>query len=69
MKLICIFVMLSVTMAQAKSFGADGAGQPVTDDGDWFAQYMDEKDQEDIVEEGDALDVDVDGVGNLKLGL
>ena len=69
MKLICIFVMLSVTMAQAKSFGADGAGQPATDDGDWFAQYMDEKDQEDIVEECDALDVDVDGVGNLKLGL
>ena len=61
--------MLSVSMTQAKSFGADGAGQPVTDDGDWFAQYMDEKDQEDIVEEGDALDVDVDGVGNLKLGL
>ena len=69
MKLICVFVMLSVSMTQAKSFGADGAGQPVTDDGDWFAQYMDEKDQEDIVEEGDALDVDVDGVGNLKLGL
>ena len=67
MKLICVFILIVVSMTQAKSFGADGAGQLDTDD--WFSQYMDEKDQEDIVEEGDALDVDVDGVGNLKLGL
>ena len=62
-------MMIVVSMTQAKSFGADGAGQPVTDDGDWFGQYMDEKDQEDIVEEGVGIDVDVDAVGNLKLGL
>ena len=69
MKLICFFVMLLVTMAQAKSFGADGAGQqPFTDDDHWFAQYQDAKDQQESVDEGDSLDVDVDAGGNLKSG-
>ena len=54
-------------MTQAKSFGADGAGQLDTDD--WFDQYMDEKDREDIVEEGVGIDVDFDAGGNLKSGL
>ena len=44
-------------MATAKSFGEDGAGQLATDD-DWFSQYMDEKDQGDVV--GDLE-------GNLKI--
>ena len=67
MKLICVFILIVVSMTQAKSFGADGAGQLDTDD--WFSQYMDEKDREDIVEEGVGIDVDLDAGGNLKSGL
>ena len=67
MKLICVFILIVVSMTQAKSFGADGAGQLDTDD--WFDQYMDEKDQGDIAEEGVGIDMEVDAVGNLKSGL
>ena len=66
MKLICVFILIVVSMTQAKSFGADGAGQLDTDD--WFDQYMDEKDQQDIAEEGVGIGVEVDAVGNLKSG-
>ena len=55
-----------VNMSNAKSFGEDGAGQ--LDNDDWFDQYMDEKDQEDIAEEGVGIGVEVDAVGNLKSG-
>ena len=46
-----------VNMSAAKSFGEDGAGQLDTED-DWFSQYMDAKDQGDVVG---------DPVGNLKM--
>ena len=55
-----------VNMSNAKSFGEDGAGQ--LDNDDWFDQYMDEKDQEDVAEEGVGIGVEVDAVGNLKSG-
>jgi hypothetical protein len=67
MKLIWFFILIVVNMSNAKSFGEDGAGQ--LDNDDWFDQYMDEKDQEDIAEEGVGIGVEVDAVGNLKSGL
>jgi hypothetical protein len=66
MKLIWFFILIVVNMSNAKSFGEDGAGQ--LDNDDWFDQYMDEKDQEDIAEEGVGIGVEVDAVGNLKSG-
>jgi hypothetical protein len=67
MKLIWFFILIVVNMSNAKSFGEDGAGQ--LDNDDWFDQYMDEKDQGDIAEEGVGIGVEVDAVGNLKSGL
>ena len=67
MKLIWFFILIVVNMSNAKSFGEDGAGQ--LDNDDRFDQYMDEKDREDIVEEGVGIDVDLDAGGNLKSGL
>ena len=49
MKLSWFCILMVANAAIAKSFGEDraGAGELSTED-DWFSDYMDEKDREDV---------------------
>jgi hypothetical protein len=56
-------VLLVGAMAGANRLGYPGEVKPLTGKGNWFDEYMDEKDRMDLDEEGKALDISVDDSG------
>ena len=56
-------VLMLGAMAVANRLGYPGEVKPVTDEDNWFVQYMDEKDRVDVDAEGKALDISVDDSG------
>ena len=55
------FILALLGMAVANKLG--GGMEPVGED--WFAEYQDAKDRDDVVSEGRSLDLEVDSAGKL----
>ena len=64
MRVNCFTLALMVgAMVGANRLAYPGEVQPLTGKGNWFDEYMDEKDRMDVDAEGKALDISVDDEG------
>ena len=64
MRVNCVTLALVVgAMVGANRLGYPGEVHPLTGKGNWFQDYMDQKDKMDLEAEGKALDIAVDDEG------
>ena len=66
MRVNCVTLALVIVvgaMVGANRLGYPGEVHPLTGKGNWFEEYMDEKDRMDLDDEGKALDISVDDSG------
>ena len=66
MRVNCVTLALVIVvgaMVGANRLGYPGKVHPLTGRGNWFQDYMDQKDKMDLEAEGKALDIAVDDEG------